>query len=273
MKTSDVKIHKTNATKKKLIDYGFEEDNHHYWWASWYAKILGYKSFQTLKPTIERAKQACVELGIPVETNFIPDNNNSKNDIKLTKFACFIVALQADDKKPVVKKARGYFLNELEELNVLLSDQDYLDRMIGRSQLKNLNKQLVKAARSSKVKDFRKFMNEGYLGMYNQTMTDLKKSRGVPANENLGDYMGKTELSANIFRITMTQERLKRIKNRTENTAANQHWKIGTEIREMIIANTGRPPEMLPLNANIHKLQAKLKKAQKLLNEEVKRIE
>lgn len=259
--------------KKSLIEYGFEEDGKHYWWASWYSKVLGYKSLKTLRPTITKAKQLCVQLGLAAENNFIVATSEEGKDIKLTKFACFLIAIQADGRKPIVKRARSYFLNELEELNVLLNDEDYLQRNITREELKRINSKLTKTAARSHVKDFQYFTNEGYLGMYNHTMPELRKKRGLAFDDNMNDYMSSTELAANIFRITMTSERLKRLRNPSEAKAAQQHWKIGTQIRTMIKENTGKYPEELPLKVDLHDLQRRLKKAQRKLNEEIKDIE
>lgn len=258
--------------KKSLIEYGFEEDGKHYWWARWYANILGYKSLKTLNPTITKARQLCMQLGLDAESNFVLSKSEEGNDIKLTKFACFLIALQADGRKPIVKRARSYFLNELEELNVMLNDQEYLQRNITREELKIMNTKLSKIAAKSHVKDFQYFANEGYLGMYNHTMTELRKKRGLAFDDNMNDFMSSTELAANIFRITMTSERLSRFRNPSEAKAARQHWKIGSEIRSMIKENTGVYPEELPLKIDLHDLQRKLKKAQRKLNEEIRNI-
>ena len=255
--------------KSSLEDFGFVEDGKHYWWASWYAKILGYKSLRTLMPSIKKAKRACSLLGIPYEDNFIYMAYDWGKDIKLTRFGCFLVALKADGRKPVVKKARAYFLNELEELNILLKGQEYMDRMIGREELRNLNRKLNRAARRAHVKDFQFFMNEGYLGMYNHTMTEMKRLRGVPVKDNLSDYMGTTELAANIFRIKLTEERLKTLRNPNEQIAAREHWKIGAQIRAMIKENVGTYPEELAIKSDLNSLQSKLKQAQKELNKAV----
>lgn len=259
--------------KPTMAQFGFSEDGHFYWWASWYANVLGYKSIKTLMPSIDKAKKVCIQLGIPIESNFISSDSDVGPNIKLTKFACFLIALQADGRKPIVKRARTYFLNELEDLNVMLSGQDYLNRMLGKDELKHLNIKLNSAAARAYVKDFQFFMNEGYLGMYNRTMTELKQDRGVALHKNMNDYMTMTEIAANIFRITLTIERLKLLRNPSEVKAAKEHWRIGSQIRAMIKRNTGSYPEELTISADLKMLQKRLKETQKLLNKEVKQIE
>jgi len=258
--------------KPAMAEFGFNEDGHFYWWASWYANVLGYKSFKTLLPSIEKAKKICVQLGISIEDNFIKAESDAGANMKLTKFACFLISLQADGRKPIVKRARTYFLNELEDLNTMLSGQDYLNRMIGRDEIAHLNLKLNSAAARAHVKDFRFFMNEGYLGMYNRTMTELKQDRGVALHRSMIDYMSMTEVAANIFRITLTAERLKYLRNPSETKAAKEHWRIGSQIRSMIKENTGSYPEELAISADLKVLQKKLKQTQKILNNEVKQL-
>lgn len=267
-----MKVSKIDS-KPPLEKFSFRENGRNYWWASWYANILGYKSLATLKPSIDKAKKACLQLGISYEENFLKEKTDHGIDYKLTKFACFLISLHADSKKPIVKKARTYFLNELEEVNILMNNQDYLNRMLGKEEIKNLNKTLASIGRSAKVKDFRYFINEGYMGLYNQTSADLKRSRGIPVNANINDYIGMTELSANIFRLTLTAERLKRLSSPTERKAAEEHWKIAYKIRSLIKENMGLFPEELPLKRNLKLLQKKLKVAQKQLNSDVAYIE
>ncbi len=259
--------------KPTMAEFGFSEDGQFYWWASWYANVLGYKSIKTLMPSIEKAKKVCVQLGISIEDNFIKADSDVGSNMKLTKFACFLVALQADGRKPIVKRARTYFLNELEDLNVMLSGQDYLNRMIGKDEIKHLNLKLNSAAARAHVKDFQFFMNEGYLGMYNKTMTELKQDRGVALHRSMNNYMSMTEIAANIFRITLTIERLKLLRNPSEAKAAREHWRIGSQIRSMLKENTGSYPEELAISADLDMLRKKLKQTQKLLNKEVKQLE
>lgn len=257
---------KSKAAQHKFESYGFVEDNHYYWWASWYALVLGYKSKNSLKNCINKSKRTCVVLGANVEDNFIPSKLEGKKDIKLTKFACFLIALHADERKPVVKRARAYFLNELEDLNHLLTDEQYLSRTTAREEIKFLNKKLSKAARRAHVKDFQYFINEGYMGMYNRTMSEIKDARGVPQQKDMNDYMSNTELAANIFRISLTIERLGMIRNPSQAKAAREHWKIGDQIRNMVSDTLGNPPERLPILKSLKDLQKKLIKSQNELN-------
>jgi len=256
--------------KSQFIDFSFTEKDRYYWWASWFADVLGYSSLSSLKPSIDKAKLACMQMGISLDDNFKSTKQGRMKDIKLTKFACFLIAFQADSRKSVVRTARAFFLNELDEISTLLKNQNYLKRVSKANELSGMNKTLSSSARKAHVKDFQYFTNEGYLGMYNHTMSELKDKRSIPLNKQMSEYMGVTEITANIFRITLTKERLRLLRNPSEAKAAREHWKIGTQIRSLIKQNTGKYPEELPIYNNLKQLQRKLKKAQTELNKEIK---
>lgn len=253
----------------KMEHYSITHHGHNYWLASWYAEILGYKSLRTFMPTIKRAMLASSQLGIPPGENFLKISSGRKVDYHLTKFACFMLALNADDKKLAVRKARAYFLNELEEADMLVANEDYMNRNLAREEIRKLNKDLISAARSAKVKDFRKFANKGYMGLYNRTAADLRESKGIPDGKDLADYMGPTELAANIFRLALTGERLKHIQANNEKRADFEHWKIGRQIRKLIKDNLDQYPESLPVHQSLKKLESNLVSAQKYLNQQL----
>jgi DNA-damage-inducible protein D len=261
--------------KPPLESFALHEDGQLYWWASWYAKVLGYKSLSTLSNAIQKAKDTCIALNIDINKNLISvqrkEDSYTGQDFKLSKFFCFLVAIHADTRKPVVKRARLYFLNELEELHIHLDQDDYFERRSLRDSIRESSSDLNKAARRARVKDIRNFINEGYLGLYNRPIQETKKRRGIPENEDIYDYMGMTELSANLFRIALTEERLKKLRNPSQEKAQLTHWKISSQIRSMITEHGGNYPEMLSFEKSLEKIEKSLKKAQKLLNASIKK--
>jgi DNA-damage-inducible protein D len=238
--------------------------------ASWYSSVLGYKRLLTFKANIEEAKRTCSLLNIDVNKNFIPFKNGRRSDYKLSKFACFLLALHADGRKPMVKRARAYFLEKLEGMNALLKDEGFLHRLIARDEVKRLNVKLNKTARRAHVKDFRFFANAGYLGLYNNTMPELKILRNVTIEENLYDYMSMTELAANMFRISLTDEKLKSLRNPTQERAALEHQRIASQIRNIINSNLGKNPESLPNAQDLAVIEKRLKETKKIMNKPVK---
>ncbi len=257
--------------KPSLDEFGFEENGIMYWWASWYGKILGYKSFKSFLAPVQRAMQACATLDIDISVNFIDtrhsDNGKKERDIKLTRFACYLIAMNADARKPIVARAQVYFAEQAENINLMLDGTKDLDRLIVREEIKEGNLALNSAAAKSGVKDFRAFMTEGYLGLYNKPIRSVKKQKGVGENETLFDHMGRTELAANLFRISMTEERLKMQNIQNPFDAAAIHKKVGSDIRDMVKENTGKFPEELPVEKKLSEVASELRKAKNLLNE------
>ncbi len=263
-----------------IEEFSLSEEGRMYWIASWYAKVLGYKSMRTFKPVIVKARENCTLLGISAEENFkkfdvseITDHkksykSKSRWDYKLTKFACFLIAMQADRRKPRVRKAQLYFLHLMEELNTLMTGQKFLQRRASRENIRELNISLTRAAARANVEDYRYFINEGFVGMYNKSTGLLKSKRGIPSDSNFYDHLGMTELSANIFRIALTTERLKQMRKPTEKKAALEHKRIGAQIRKLIQQYANVNPEFLPTKINLKRLSRTLKMAARELNEE-----
>ena len=257
--------------KPSLDEFGFEEDGTMYWWASWYGKVLGYSSPATFRPPIQRAVQACVTLHIGTSENFIETYRNEGGktfrDYKLTRFACYLIAMNADARKPVVARAQVYFAEQVEKINLMLDGSKDIERILVREEIKEGNLALTAAAAKTGVKDFRMFMTEGYLGLYNKPIREVKKEKGVDEDDNLYEYMGRTELAANLFRITMTEEKLKNSQVDSPFAAAAVHRKIGEGIRDMVKENTGKFPEELPTERKLNEVASALRKAKKILNE------
>ena len=262
-----------NNNSPSFNRFSIAEKGQPFWLASWYASVLKYKSLKTLEPTIKKAIATCRQIDIPVDKNFILFEEHKKKDYKLSKFACFLISIHADGRKEIVKKARAYFLNELEEMHLSINEENFLKRNLSRNLLKELNKDFMRIARKSHVKDFQYFTNEGYLGLYNNTAKELRNLKEIANKKNISDYMGETELIANLFRIKLTEERLKVMRNPSELKAAKTHWEVGARIRSLIKSNTGLYPEELKKRTNLLEFQRKLQKAQKQLNDEIKSID
>jgi DNA-damage-inducible protein D len=260
--------------KPPLEAFALKENKHLYWWASWYADILGYKSLSTFKETIQKAKNTCIALGINLDKNIIgvrrKEEGRRWKDYKLSKFFCFLLSIHADSRKPVVKRARLYFLNELEELHLHLDADDYFERKALRESIRESASDLNREAKQSNVKDLSVFINEGYHGLYNKSMVELKKERGLKGRDDLYDHMTMTELSANLFRIALTEERLKNLSHISGDRAGREHWRIGSKIRGLIRESSGRFPESLLLEKSLSKIEKSLRKAQLMLNAEIK---
>lgn len=263
-----------NMAENQSLEPTFEdfanENGIIFWWASDFMKMLGYTSISAFQKPINRAMQACLSINIDCHDNFIKldrvVDGVSFADYKLTRFACYMVAMNGDVKKPEVAAAQVYFAKRAEQMKLLLEGANDVDRLILRDEIKGGNKSLASAAKQAGVNNYGLFQDSGYRGMYNMSMKKVLEVKGLSPGDVLYDYMGKTELSANWFRITMTEERLKSSRIRNENAANQIHRLVGNDVRNMVKSNTGYNPEELPVERRLGEVSKELKKANRQLS-------
>jgi DNA-damage-inducible protein D len=233
-----------------------------FWWASELMLMLGYPDMVAFRKVIDRATKAFISLGINHYENIVFHSHEvdgvSAPDFKLSRFACYIVAMNADPKKREVAMVQAYFAEQTRKFELYVHGNSDMERLLFREEIKEGNKSLAKMAQTAKVEDFARFNNAGYLGMYNQLNVQLAKRRNVEPSKLL-ETMGRTELAANLFRITQTEERIKSKRIVGQAALEGTHYNVGKEVREMVIRNTGRPPEALPQEREIPDLKRDLK--------------
>lgn len=233
-----------------------------FWWASELMLMLGYSELKAFQKVIDRATKAFISLGINHYENIIfherSVDGEHRPDFKLTRFACYVVAMNADPKKREVALVQAYFAEQTRKFEIYIQGSGDMERMLFREEIKEGNKALSAAASHAKVEDFAKFNNAGYLGMYNQKNFQLAIRRNVEPGKLL-ETMGRTELAANLFRITQTEERIKSQKVVGQAQLESTHYEVGKEVRGMVIKNTGRPPEALPQEREIPDLRKEFK--------------
>ena len=216
-------------------------DDVEFWYARELMKVLQYSNWQNFEKIINKAKISCENSGISVFEHFIDVNKLSKRannaeveikDYELTRYACYLIAQNGDSRKKVIALAQTYFavqtrkqeINE-KEYSMLTEDEK---RFYQRDWTRKGNYSLNQTAKKEGVKNFDKFHNAGYKGLYNgETADDIAKRKGLRYREEILDNMGSVELSANLFRISQTEEKLKKDKVKTEGEACKTHNKIG----------------------------------------------
>ena len=237
-----------------------DKEGNEYWLARELGKILEYGEYRKFLPSIKKAMISCEKSGQNVENHFVQMDvmvdigSNAKRKLKdygLTRYACYLIVQNSDSSKEVVSLGQTYFAvqtrrQELSEQDYnLLSEDD--KRLYRRNQTKSGNYSLNRVASKAGVKNFDKFHNEGYKGLYNgETANDIAKRKGLRYREDILDNMCSEELSANLFRIDQTEAKIKRENVSGENEANKVHYDIGKEIRKFIKKLGGTMPEDLP---------------------------
>ena len=251
----------------------FEDFKHEngitYWWASEMAAMLGYPDLKSFKKVIDRATTAMMSLNINHHEQIVFIKQEGKEDnYKLTRFACYMLAMNGDAKKIEVAKAQAFFAEQTRALQLLLKGSEDIDRLIYRGEFTKGQISLMTAVKSAGIidpRDFADFNNAGYLALYNKTSFQLKKLRKLDDKANLQDHMGRTELAANLFRVTQTEEKIKQDKINKKSDALYAHKDVSQRIRIMVKENTGKYPEELPVEIPLPQVKKELKKSQKLL--------
>lgn len=264
------KKHNTLFESIKELD----ENGNEYWGARKLSKVLEYSEFRHFLPVIERAKEACNNSGHNVSDHFedyleeIIHGKTARQDyesIKLSRYACYLIVQNADPSKEVVAQGQTYFavqtrlqeIRQMQEYNRLKSEEE--KRLFLRDEMKRHNIQLADAAKGAGViepLDYAIFQNHGYMGLYGGLdAKGIHKNKGLKKSQNILDHMGSTELAANLFRATQTEEKLRRDNIKGKQLANKTHFEIGKKVRETIEEIGGTMPENLPVADSIKKLE------------------
>jgi len=244
-----------------------------YWFASDYMKMLGYESYTTFKKAINRAMTTCMTLDIATVDEFeqvyrVVDDRKEM-DFKLSRFACYLVAMNADNKKIEVAQAQAFFAASAETIRRYVDDVSEVERVVVREELSQHEKSISLAAQKAGVigEGYALFQNAGYRGMYNMNLKRLKEHKGLQnKNRTLLDFMGKTELAANLFRLTQTEMKMEKEHIIGQKAAENVAEEVGRKVRRTMHEISGVRPEDLSLSSDIKKVKTSLKQTQKGLN-------
>ena len=238
----------------------FDEEGNEYWYARELQTALDYKEWRKFENVIYKAKIACNNSNIDINEQFVGIDklsinvNGGKriiNDYKLSRYACYLIAQNGDSRKKTIALAQTYFAiqtrkQELSEKEYSMLTEDE-KRFYQRNLTRKGNYSLNMVARNVGVRNFDKFHNAGYKGLYGgETANDIARRKKLRYWEDILDNMGSEELAANLFRITQTESKLKRDNISSENDANETHYNIGKNIRKVIAKNGGTMPENLP---------------------------
>jgi len=253
-----------------------------FWKARELAKALDYSEYRHFQPVIERAREACHSSGRKVSDHFedilemVDIGSGAKRelaDVKLSRYACYLIVQNGDPSKAVIALGQTYFAIQTRRQELAddarfaeLSEDD--KRLAIRNELAQHNKHLAAAAKDAGVAtplDYAIFQDHGYKGLYGGLAAkEIHKSKGLKKHQKILDHMGSTELAANLFRATQTEEKLKRDRVHGKQRANDTHFAVGRKVRQTIEELGGTMPERLSVpERSIGQIQSANKKLDK----------
>lgn len=245
-----------------------DEKGNEFWSARALSKALDYSEFRHFLPVIERAREACrnsaqrVSDHIEDILDMVDIGSGAKrqlSDFRLSRYACYLIVQNGDPSKPVIANGQTYFaiqtrrqeLADNEKFNQLSEDEK---RLAIRNELTAHNKYLAAAAKEAGVEtpiDYAIFQDYGYKGLYGGLASkDIHARKKLKKSQKILDYMGSTELAANLFRATQTEEKLRRDQVKGKTQANKTHFNVGKKVRSTIYELGGNMPENLNKPAN-----------------------
>ncbi len=257
---------------KHINEYGEE-----FWYARELRKVLQYTEFNKFVPVIKKAMTACENSGYPVSDHFAQVSEKveigsgafrNMDSFALSRYACYLIVMCADETKEVVALGKTYFAVKtrqqelIEEYDTLSEDQK---RLAIRNEMKQHNIALADAAKNAGVidqKDYAIFQNMGYKGLYGGLgAKEIHERKGLKKSQKILDHMGSTELAANLFRATQTEEKLRRENIKGKKKANQTHYDVGVKVRKTIAELGGTMPEDLPTpDKSIKQIETEQKK-------------
>jgi DNA-damage-inducible protein D len=249
-----------------------------YWSSRDFALVLGYSDYRNFETVLEKARLACFNSGHRIEDHFVevtemvPIGSGAQRPIKtvlLSRYACYLIVQNADPSKEIVALGQNYFALQTRRQELSERTTEEVRRSLLREEMRLHNIRLAGTARVAGViesRDYAIFQDHGYRGLYGGLgAKDLHQRRGLKKSQHILDHMGSTELAANLFRTTQTEEKLRRDKVRGKAGAYLTHRQVGEKVRKTIQDLGGTMPENLPLAESVRKLGTKKKKPPKAL--------
>lgn len=236
-----------------------------YWMASDIASMLGYRDLASLQSAINKAQQASLSLGIPVDENF--RRADGSKDWALTRFGCYLVAMNGNVRKPEIAAAQAYFAVMAEGFRQYVEQSENMDRILMRDEIKDHETTLAATAKGAGIQTFAFFQNKGYMGLYNMGINALKAKKGIPDGRSPLDFMRRSELAANLFRLTQTEDKIRNEQLKGQDQLESAAFTVGRKVRQTMKELSGVYPEDIPAAGDIKTVRSELKKTSKKLSQ------
>ncbi len=251
-----------NYSEKTFEDIKhINENGQEFWYARELQKVLEYTEWRNFCNIIDKAKIACETSGNDIADHFVDINKmvmagvapKPIDDITLSRYACYLIVQNGDPRKEVIAVGQTYFAVKTRQQE-LIENYDELSesqkRLAIRNEMATHNKSLAEAAQMAGIadpKDYAIFQNKGYQGLYGGLgVKEIHARKGLKKNQKILDHMGSTELAANLFRATQTDEKLRRENIKGKEAANETHYQVGRKVRQTIKELGGTMPENLP---------------------------
>lgn len=256
-------INENNYTEALFDDImHINEYNQEVWYARELSKVLGYKDFRNFELIIFKAMDACKNSGDEISNHFgeftemVPIGSNARRGFpsyQLSRYACYLIVMNGDPQKEIIALGQTYFAVKTRQQE-LIENYDSLSedmkRLAIRAEMIEHNKSLAEAAQMAGVIepiDYAIFQNKGYQGLYGGLgMKEIHARKKLKKSQKILDHMGSTELAANLFRATQTDEKLRKEHIKGKETANQTHYEVGKKVRQTIKELGGTMPEDLP---------------------------
>ena len=242
---------------KHVNEYGQE-----YWLARELGQVLQYSDWRNFEGVIFRAMEACQNSGYQISDHFGETTKLLKmssggrrkiGDYALTRYACYLIVMNGDAQKPVIAVGQTYFAVKTRQQELIENYEELSEdqkRLAIRNEMVEHNKSLAEAAQMagiSEPRDYAIFQNKRYQGLYGGLgVKEIHAKKGLKKGQKILDHMGSTELAANLFRATQTDEKLRRENIKGKDAANRTHYDVGRKVRQTIRELGGTMPEDLP---------------------------
>lgn len=253
---------------KRYSEQTFEEikniDEHgnEFWYARDLQTVLDYSEWRNFENVIEKAKEACRNSRNSVSDHFVDVNKmialaktaeREVQDYRLSRYACYLIVMNGDPRKEVIAVGQTYFAVKTRQQE-LIDHYDQLSedqkRLAIRNEMIAHNKSLAEAAKDAGIEttqEYAIFQNKGYQGLYGGLgAKEIHERKKLAKSQKILDHMGSTELAANLFRATQTDEKLRRENIKGKDKAYDTHYEVGRKVRQTIRELGGTMPEDLP---------------------------
>jgi DNA-damage-inducible protein D len=263
--------------EKPAFEDFYHKNGQAYWYASDFVRWLGYREYLPTMTPLRKAMSVCMSLPSILMTDHFKEEirysgGHASKDFKLSRFACYLVSMNADVRKAQVAKAQAYFAAFTASVNEYVKSHEDIERVSLRKEISERGDALTSTAKNAGIINYAFFLNKGYMGLYNMTVSQIRERKGIPENETPLDYMGAEELGANIFRVTQTNAKIKRENIRGQSALEETAFQVGRTVRGAIEETGGTMPENLPPEVHIRKIKSEIKKTSKKLDKADKEL-